>query len=307
MEYFKSEYPIENVVINRNKNHCSCSELLIDEMIEIIKTGGFTSLGFLRGNWPDLSFLLDLNQDIVHLSCQPENIDWDTIMQLTTLRSLTINGAVKQKINFNDLPNLKKLEYYWHKNNANSLFLHEGIEELDFYNLRVNDMSSFENMKSLKSLGIIRGTMASLDGLDKIHSLKLLSLSCVSKLENVSALNHENQLLYLAFYSCNKINFLKEMCGLKKLLYFGLCRQKNIESLNFVKSFPSIEMLGIFEMSVKNGDLMFLNELPYLKSLRMDKKRFYNVDVDVFTDELKAKYGNFDLNFRQMLQLENAN
>lgn len=304
MHPLESDYAIENITINRDKNHCSCSESLSNEMIKVIQTGGFTSLGFSRGKWPDLSFLLDVNQAIVHISCQPEDIDWNTIMRLTSLKSLTINGAVKHKIDFNHLPNLKKLEYYWHKNNVNSLFLHEGIEDLEFYNLRTEDMSSFEGMINLKSLEIVRGTLTRLEGVDKVKNLKLLSLHSTSKLEDISALNKPNKLLSLSFYSCNKIAFSKEITGLKQLRHFGLCKQKNIESLAFVKSFLSLEELGIFEMSVKNGDLMFLNELPNLKSLRMDKKPFYNVDIDAFEEKLKDKYGDFSLNFPQILQLD---
>jgi len=67
---------IENLIINRDKNHCYCTKALTNEMIIAIQNYECLSLAFSSGEWPDLSFMNTLSPSLISLRVQSDKIDW---------------------------------------------------------------------------------------------------------------------------------------------------------------------------------------------------------------------------------------
>ena len=294
---------IENLSIDVEKKLYLCRSELSDEMVTAIKKGECLGISFSYGEWPDLSFLKELEPPLQRLSALSENIDWQSVSELSDLQVLRVDRAIKKKVNFSSLTNLAHLRYYWDKKNADNVFSLQGIECLQVYGAKALDFSIFENMTSLKKLEIVRGSFTNLDGIGALKGLKSLRLENMTKLEDISALNDAHSLISLAISSCSRVNIPDAFSGLKQVRKLTMLKIKQLESLKFLKSLTSLEALGIFEMSIKSGDVRCLSELSSLKSIRMDSRRHYNMDLDEFESELIARYGDFELDIDKELGL----
>ena len=217
---------------------------------------------------------------------------------------MRVDGVIKEEVDFSRLEGLKSLEYFWDKKNKESVFSHDGIEHLIVHGVKADDFSVFENMGSLKRLEIIRGSFKNTDGIENLTKLKSLQLNNMSKLEDISAINQLNGLLDLGFGSCNKISYPQDVSGLKSLREFSMLKQKHVDSLAFISSLPKLEVLKAFEMSIKDGDIRFLQDISSLKVLLMDAKRHYNIDVNDFEKKLKDKYGDFEIDIFNEISID---
>ncbi len=277
---------------------------MTESMLKAIKSSNCLSIGFSRGQWPDLSFLVDLSPGLKRLRVQSTDMDWESICQLASLEQLRIDGEVKEKVDLSKLKGLKSLEYYWGTKNFQSVLEHKGIEHLIIYGAKAQDLSIFQDMSSLKRLDIVRGQFESLNGVEDIPNLRAIKLNDMTKLVDVSALNELPNLIYLGLANCNKVQLAQSYSGLKQLKELSLLKQKNVQSLEFVASIPNLEVLKVFEMSLKGGDLSFLTKMKHLKSIRMDMKKHYSLDVKELSMKLKKSFGDYEVDFFECLELK---
>jgi len=284
---------IENLTVVISKQHFGCRVGLSSEIISKMKKEGCSSITLQYGEWPDLSPLTELSPPLKRIRTQSENVDWNSIMQLENLIELSINGPVKEKIDFKKLKRLKGLKYMWGKNNFESVYEHEGIEFLSLYGAKETDFRCLDGMKSLKELEVVRGNFSSLEGLQSLPNLESIDFNASTKLTDIDALKEMGRLLKLGFSSCNKVEFPDKFEGLTKLRHFSMLRQKNVDSLKFIEGAKQLEVLMFFEMSIKDGDLSFLESMKNLKQLRGDNKRHYNFDIKKYKEKLLEKYGDY--------------
>ncbi|WP_221798973.1 hypothetical protein [Oceanobacter mangrovi] len=283
---------VENFNFYPDDQHGSCTVGLSDEMIRAIKKSKCISLSIWKGSWHDLSFLSELDPPLKRLRIQSDNVDWKGVEKLSVLNRLSISGVVKEKMDFHCLTGLTSLEYHWDKKNSDSVFSHSCLEELKIYGVNDFDLSRFRGLESLESLEIIRGRIRSLSGIGELSELRALRLNDLRSLEDVSDLKKLQHLWCFHVGSCNKLDAC-DISGLNNLKELGLLRQKNISDLSFLNLLPGLEVFMALEMSILSGDVKILSTLPRLKSIRMDQKRHYNLNLNELKSRLRDEYGDF--------------
>ncbi|MBF7073943.1 hypothetical protein ISG33_11080 [Glaciecola sp. MH2013] len=297
---------VPNLYVNIDEKYCNCDDSLSDEMLAKIQEVGCTSIRLGRGTWSDLSFLKALNPKIKSLSVSvwEFDIDWTSIFELSELEVLKVDGHIKQKVDFLQLPNLKRVLYWWDNKNADSLCRHTGIEQMELYGAKTLNLNCLEKMTALKQLELVRGQIKNLEGVERIKQLATLRLIEMTKLEDISQLNQAGWLLCLDVRCCNKLSFPESLEGLKSLMELNLLRQKHLDSLAFLLTLPSLEVLRVFEISIKGGEVGDVAKIPTLKLLNMDSRRHYNIDIKALSNKLHEQFGDYKIPYLETFGLD---
>jgi hypothetical protein len=266
-----------------------------DETLEQFYKTDFHSLRLRAGDWCDLSPLIEKKGALNKLVIMSTVVDWSAISELTELEQLLMSDNIGSKIQYADLKGLKALHCYGGDKYFDQVYDMENLEYLRVAGFREVDFAKLARMKSLKKLELIDAhKLASFDGLENINALQALELDGAPKLERVDALNSPHNLKMLELTNCKRLVFPEQLLGLGALKYLGLCKVPNITSLKPFRTCNGIEIITIFDLSVKDGDLSFLLELANLKKVIIQAKRHYNIDVDELEERLSQKYGDVD-------------
>jgi hypothetical protein len=252
------------------------------------------SLTLSSGDWLDLSPLIARKSELRELSIESISVDWKSIPQFDELETLNISDKLGSQIEYGKLTFLKDLSVHGADKYIEQIYELDKLESLRIAWSKEIDLKKFSNMKSLKYLEFVDcRKLESLDGLELMKNLTGLRISCASKLKNIFALNNAKYLEYLSFYGCNKIEFENFTFEINTLKILGLCKNKNFYSLLPFKTCMNIERIHVFEMSIQDGKLSFLEQLPNLKSIRIQPKRHYDISVNDLENDLIAKYGEY--------------
>lgn len=267
---------------------------LTNEAKSLILSGDYTRVVFSYGKWEDLNFFSTEQVHLKYILIRSLYVDWDSISEISGLETLILEGKYRQKIDFSKLINLRELHIHWEPKYSKEILKLRHLRSLTLYGYNGEDLREFNQLESLEKLELVRGNVVDFSGIENIKSLKHLELSYMSKLKSIDGLEKLNNLTRLVIESCNNIEFPEFIEGLDAVKEISVCRLKTFKSLDIFKKIKTLECLDVLEMKVEDGNIEILKDFNSLKTIRMDQKRHYNMDVNAFKKELNDKYGDFD-------------
>lgn len=234
--------------------------------------GGFTRLT-LGGKWtPTVDTAISLNNwDLISIdgvdwhSYEPllpyaNNIKWLRVSlgpdsskgldMLTGLEKLALNDYPKPAPDFRKLPNLRELEVLWDISRKSSYLANSNLESLSVDKLGDSDLTAFEELTKLRQFKILQGSLKSLKGIDKLHSLLSLNLILLRRFNDLSELKHAKSLEVLETDSLPnllEVDAIKELSNLKRLELDA--PKATIDNLDWIGSMPKLEKLMLSVMA----------------------------------------------------------
>ncbi|WP_375561567.1 leucine-rich repeat domain-containing protein [Bernardetia sp. OM2101] len=159
------------------------------------------------------------------------------------------------------LSNLNFIERLYLANNQISdisfLTQYSNLKHLDLSNNLVQDYTPISKMKRLQGLFLSRNNILEYSFIEHLTTVQSLSLF-ENKIEDISFLKNLKILTYLNV-ECNKIKDISALKGLKHLQRLNICSNE-----------------------ISSISLDFLNELPRLEELFLDKNPVKNIPTELF-------------------------
>ena len=247
-----------------------------------IENGDYDTLWIDAEDSTGLEQLPRLRPELERLRIQSAGrIDVGWISDLTSLKSLQLHGKIAGAIDFDRLTSLQLADVDYCS--TTSALLDSGIRPLQVslhkLDRPLNDFPA-EFCRGVTVLGLDRGPLISLDGLEEFESLKSLSVMDMRSLEDVRAVAHCRNLEELDVTSCNAIVDCT-VIGSLDCLEWLVWENRKLDSLKQFLPGTSVEVLRLGERTeIEDGDTSIALELPRLKHVSFRDKRRYNRRVE---------------------------
>jgi hypothetical protein len=243
-----------------------------------IKKGNYDLLWFLLDDYHEIENIISLNPKLRKLMLQSSKVvDVSWVSELTELELLFLTGKLKGKIDFNRLEKLKQCDLDFCKVTESIVYSKCKLDSLGFRNLSI-PLTEFspEFCKTIRVLGVIRGKISSLEGVEKFVNLKRLGLMDLRKLTDIRSIKNCKLLESLSLTSCNYIDELGvigTIPSLKKLFYDS----KIVSSLDKFLPGKSIEYIRLGERTlIEDRNVDVFMKFPLLKRVGYTKKKGYS-------------------------------
>ncbi|MGB0431688.1 MAG: hypothetical protein ACPGLV_14535 [Bacteroidia bacterium] len=198
-------------------------------------------------------------------------IEYDFLYQLKNLEELSLQTFMTP-IDFNiiseNLCQLNKLSISWNEANIKNFNSLSNVIELYISNSKDKDLTFLTGMPRLKKVRMDQPKIKNLNGIDKLQCLEMALFGGAKSLSDVSAIKHCENLKFLEFDTCPKVNDLSPLSKLTILKVLELISCKNISSIGFVNYLNSLEQISILG-TTKVGD-------DDWKPINMVKRAFIN-------------------------------
>jgi hypothetical protein len=200
------------------------------------------------------------------------------------IKELNIRTYCKTPIDFSGFENLRRLSVFWRKGiigldrlkNLKSLFLYK-------YNPPSGDLSQLARIESLEELSLKVPNIKSIGDIRTLKNLKSLGIYAATKLENIEGVKLLPNLNTLEIEGCGKINDITpigELIGLEKL---SVSNCKRIESLRPLEKLENLSELRFIESTnITDGGIAFIKKLPSLKNVIFQNRRHYDLKREEF-------------------------
>jgi protein phosphatase 1 regulatory subunit 7 len=209
----------------------------IEKCIKYIKEKRIVSIQIndsLGGKLNDLSFLKEI-PNIESVSVLQENLDLSPINSLIGLKCLNFNES-KQKIDFNNFPNLKKLGCNYSKSISN-LDKAINLEWLYLHNYNKENLLDFSSMNNIRFLHLFNTSIKNLLGIDNCSLLKNLDIDKAPKLSSLEGLSSKNiSLTKMSIYNAKLLTDLTSIELLDNLEFLWLKKIPDVNNLDFLKN-----------------------------------------------------------------------
>lgn len=186
-----------------------------------------------------------------------ENFEPSKLIDLKLLKSLKIEFVYKTRFHFPKKLKIEELEIEWNK----TLDI-QNLQSLKNLTLRRYKQNSFliSVTPKLKHLEIIKGSLTSLDGIEKLKKLKSLTICYLPKLEDFSQITKLEELEYLEFMNCKRLKNIDFTSKLKKLKWIRIGNCHEIESL-----IPLSKLVKLKGVSIWGNTKIIDNEISITK------------------------------------------
>ena len=254
----------------------------------ILKEKKYKRVSF-SGTFKKFEFLKDVEDSIEDGSFSNEDRFYDGVLNLRNLRKLGINGGVKGKLDFLELPKLEQLGITWKKNGFPNLLALPKLETLSVRGFgEASFMGSPTNLV-LRSFTSYKPKIEKLEGISAFENLEYLSLSDATKLIDVNEISSLKKLKHLNVEYAPNILSWKVLSESKKLEHLFLSKAGHITDVSFVYGLNNLRKLVIIGEGVK-VDWSCIMKLPLLKETHI------NVDSDSWVSKeillnLATKFG----------------
>jgi hypothetical protein len=242
-------------------------------------------------NGTDLSVLASVSSDSIDsLEIYSSKIaDLSGISKLSSLKKIGLQTKKLRGFRVSDFPYLEV--FFCKLQRQVSL---EGLSD----NLRIlkltgflgEDLSDLPSVQSLQYLAVYGKRLKSLSGIERYPSLLRLTVGDAESLSNILAIRFLYGLQELKIHRAThllSLAALSESCSIRSL---ELDRCGEIESLAPLVGLSALEELVIEEsMSVRDGNLAVLADLPRLKRLVMAPRRGYSPSLKEIREELAKR------------------
>jgi hypothetical protein len=265
LEYQDNYSPeqIKNLIERYNLNGLRIFSHLSDEMLE------------------DINFLADCPfLETLGISTR-QDYNLDFLKNLKNLKGLNISVSLDNPKQLIDLSEQKRLESFsiqWRKN-IKSLENCQRLKEICLIEFKEKDFLIIASLTSLQKISIKTGSIKSLDGLENMHSLRLLEIGNCRYLTSIATINGLVSLRKLVIEACSKIGDYNSLINLPNLESLTLRNCNSINSIKFIDNFPNLKELNIVgNTNIFDGDIK--------PALRINKvivshKKHYNVKFEM--------------------------
>ena len=278
-----SNSPIDNSVRLIIKNG-------VDEksLIEILKCE-YDTLWLYSGNYSAMAMAklseIAINKLRINV-LESQDLSW--VENCVLLKSLSIRGRIKGKIDFSKLKNLITCELDWCASTKSVISSQLPLKTLSLrkYSGSLKDFSP-KTASSLSVLGLTGG-MNTMEGVAAFSRLEALSLWNMKNLTDISELSKCKSLSKLQIEACKKIEYKNTLKKLKKLetIFF---ENKSLSSLNcFPKENLKYIRLGDSTV-IEDNDIEAVLEFPMLESMSFSKKKGYKYSAEEINSMLNER------------------
>lgn len=209
------------------------------------------------------------------------NNDAKILLHMPLIKKLSIRNCQSDDVDFlGNMPFLK--EVYINSDNYYDWTPLNKCKQLTKFSggrLTFDNMDCFSKMKKIETLDIstyFEMNIYSLDGLDKITSLKRLSLSSLGENVDVHIVNSLANLEYLEIIHSD-IDTIE--INMNQLTYLNISYNANLENISIGDNCNQLETLLICYSPNINVDILELSQLPSLKMVYVSNGQFNNKDI----------------------------
>ncbi|MGX5202405.1 hypothetical protein [Aliikangiella sp. IMCC44632] len=263
---------------------------LSEEIVNYIAKEPFDKLSLSYGSWQDVGRLIPHKKKIKYLSVESDDVDWQSLSELSYVERLFIGGRYKCELDFSKLNRLKYLNTDWNDGYEKSLKNLNKLKSLVIRGYREVDFSTLESMEDLEFLEIVSTrSLSSLAAIQKFKNLRYVDIHNCGKLTSVQELVELPKLESLWLNKCKKSTDYSKLSGLKEIkeLFIG----GEMHDLQWIRSLKSLTKLR-FNCKLEDGDLDFLNDMPNLKLIVFNDKR--NLSVKLRDIQKRLEERGFD-------------
>lgn len=229
----------------------------ISECVQYINNKSISKLYIcdLYYNLNNLDFIKECH-DITSI-----NINCYTINQLDELYELSnLKEIILQDIDcIVDLSRFQNLESFlgsWNKNYINlASLLHLNNLRLDNYNPKSKTLNDLAVFNELKSLMLVKSTIESLDGIDKMPDLTNASFYYINKLSSLKYINGAKNLESITFEACKRISDFEILQNNKLLQSIKIFNCGAIKSIGFIKRLPELVHFSCLKTDILDEDI----------------------------------------------------
>lgn len=201
--------------------------------------------------------------------------DLDPIHGLSRLRSLDIYTYSKTTIDFRCFPDLVECGIECNK----ALPTLTECTKLQYLFTNRWKGKSLEELQPLAELRTLRmkgaRSLRSLVATQFPH-LDILEVGLATKLESLSGIETQDQLQFVDFDTCKKINTLTPLSALIGLVKLLMRDCGTVLSLRPLEKLPQLALLALGDTIVEDGQLCFLRSMPALRGVSGKNRRHYD-------------------------------
>jgi Leucine-rich repeat (LRR) protein len=159
----------------------------------------------------------------------------------TGLLDLKAVGAFPETfLRFDELKALKVLEVTYDKKHA-SWRQNSGIIDLKLHGFKEQDLTGLSEMKALRRLVLVGGSIKSLDGIENLPNLEILHVVKTQQLLSLDTLTKTKRLRCLVFEAYKKVKKMDFLSSMKTLTWLGF---DEVESVRFITALPNLEFVN---------------------------------------------------------------
>lgn len=173
--------------------------------------------------------------------------------ELTDLEELDLDDFPNPAVDFRKLSKLRKLKVLWDRSRKTCNLANPNLESLQIDSFGDKDLTVLSELSKLVYLDIRQGSLQSLSGIAKLHSLKSLYLIRLRNFGDISDLEACGGLETLDCRHLPKLYEVEAIRKLSKLRTLELdAENASISDLSFLGSMPALERLML---TVRAGDI----------------------------------------------------
>lgn len=252
---------------------------LDEAAIRAIESGDFDVLWLKSGNFSGMAEVACLPsiKKLRMTSDVSQDISW--IDRAESLEVLVLTGKLKGSLDFSGLRQLERCEIDYHKSTSSIFESRCPLESLFAYKVPQGGIRfSSELIKSLRTFGLMKGSLESLAGIEQLGNVEVVSLIDLKKLKDVSDLLSIPRLERLTISGCNEIEGLEFLKGMNSLQEVCI-ENKLISSLDIMPANIRKIILGRSTVISDRNVASALN-LPSLERFVFYPNKDYQYDAE---------------------------
>jgi hypothetical protein len=237
-------------------------------------------IGFLR----DLPFLTELDLWAAGIK------DVSPLYELPNLKTLSVNG-IERKIDFPQIPSLRKLNIHWSNKNFSSLLDCSELEELGLDGYSGPDLKPFCNLKKMHNFALSFSKVETLAGIENCVSLARFPLASVNRLTSFDHLEGCEELWHVSVEGAKVLERIDAVARLPYLREFYLVDCPRVASIRPLTRLPVLESVSFRTTVIADGDISPLLTLPSLKQATFNDRKHYSHKNAEFPKPKTYKFG----------------
>lgn len=254
---------------------------------EIVQEYNIKSVSVSHNYVGNIDWIADYLPKIEHLNVIGSNVEINNINELRELKTLRLDTVKNFQIDFQKLDKLIYLQVVWQESLRESFIQESSIKGLSLKYYNHENLELIANQYKVEELYMTYANrIKSLQGIAKMKSVNFLSIYTSKSLEDLSHIDHHENLKYLHLYKCNNIKNIPILSNTKVEEFAIDC--KTLSSLSPLKYWKNLKGL-IFTTKILDDDIEVLRTIDSLQSVSFVSKKSYNFSEKDMKDFLVKK------------------
>lgn len=247
----------------------------LQEGLLILRSGAANGIGispYNGFNSTNITFLKSVPNLTGLVIPYPKDYDLSPIIELDKLELLVL-GKERDPFDFSAYTRLLELSTDWNPSDVLPASQSK-LERLSLWGFRPKsrDLRSLPSYRNLSFIKLIRGSIESLNGIERYESLDEAEFAYLSKLRKVAAIG-SCKVKVIDFDRCRNIEDFNSLAECKNLKILRYTNCGKLPSLASLENFRKIEDFRFVETNILDGDM---RPLFKLKSTGFIMKRHYS-------------------------------